>query len=168
MDESKFITACSVETDEDILSSAESEESDGEWDYDYLPQQLTGSQRLVRFFQARKYKTSALTLIVCFSLAQTAEFVADEDFRQATMASMGEVPRANYCSIAFFAQVLSFITAITLSTWAEGGFTYIRRVLTMTRIFHFGLIGIIFLISEGFMVAESQLKQLVRTTSKTH
>lgn len=153
---SKLLSVCTVETDEEFLSSLDSESSDGDMGYDYIPQKLTGSQRLVRFFEARKYKQSAWTLMLCYALATTAEFVADNDFREAKMASMGQVARANFCSIAFFAQVLSLLTAVVLSLAAEGSFSFMRRVLTLNRMFHFGLIGIIFLASEGFYLAAGQ------------
>ncbi|CAL1153341.1 unnamed protein product [Cladocopium goreaui] len=94
--------------------------------------------------------------MLCYALATTAEFVADNDFREAKMASMGQVARANFCSIAFFAQVLSLLTAVVLSLAAEGSFSFLRRVLTLNRMFHFGLIGIIFLASEGFYLAAGQ------------
>eukprot|EP00435_Cladocopium_sp_Y103_P063862 s692_g25.t1 len=152
---SKLLSVCTVETDEEFLSSLDSESSDGDMGYDYIPQRLTGSQRLVRFFEARKYKQSAWTLMLCYAFATTAEFVADNDFREAKMASMGQVARANFCSIAFFAQVLSLLTAVVLSLAAEGSFSFMRRVLTLNRMFHFGLIGIIFLASEGFYLAET-------------
>ena len=155
-EESKLLSVCTIETDEEILSSLESESSGGEWDYDYIPQKMTGSQRLVRFFEARKYKQSAMTLIVCYALATTAQFAADYDFREAKMASMGQVARANFCSIAFVAQIVSLVTALVLSMAAEGSFAFIRRVMTVKRMFHFGLIGAIFLLSEGFTLAAGQ------------
>ncbi|CAJ1352787.1 unnamed protein product [Effrenium voratum] len=118
---------------------------------------MARTERLLRFWQSRKYKPSVLLLMICYGVASAVEYVLDNDYREATKLSMGQVPRANYSSVLFMAYLLSLVTALVLSAMMENGrMTFLRRALTFKRILHFGLIGTIFLVANGFIVAAKQ------------
>ncbi|CAE7731606.1 unnamed protein product [Symbiodinium sp. CCMP2592] len=139
------------EEDEDLLSSAtEGAESDG--DYHYDGGELHAIDRLKRFWDQRRYRTSTMMLIVIFSLVKALEYLMRENYKSDLRRGVG---RASVCSVQFFAQVLSLLASLVISLHQEGSWRFMRRVLWSTRILHFGLLGAMFMFSFWLQISAS-------------
>ncbi|CAE7485634.1 unnamed protein product [Symbiodinium sp. CCMP2456] len=141
--EARKVSLICDEEDEDLLSSAtEGAESDG--DYHYDGGELHAIDRLKRFWDQRRYKTSTMLLIVIFSLVKALEYLMRENYKSDLRRGVG---RASVCSVQFFAQVLSLLASVAISLHQEGSWRFMRRVLWSSRILHFGLLGAMFMFS---------------------